>query len=294
MVASPGTQAAGDPAGPPADTIETAAQATTTAERVAPTACVGRPDARAGDRELSLASGGRERTAVVHLPPDYDPARPSAVVLDFHGHGGNARSAQHRHGFDALSDADGVLIVYPQGLPQLDGLNGWSTGARGRDGGDIDDVAFTDDLLALIDAEFCVDADRVFVTGHSNGGGMTGLLACRRAGVFAAFAPVSGAFYAVTGGCSPDRSAPMFEIHGVKDPVVPYLGSDRFPAIADWLADWAVRNGCSGSTTTGELTTWQGCAAPLEHLAIADGTHEYPSVAAERIWEFFGRQGLLG
>ncbi len=248
--------------------------------------------ATAGDHDLSITSGGATRTAIVHVPPGYSGSTSVALVLDFHGHGGTSKAAQRKHGLDVLADRDTVIVTYPQGAIQLDDQPGWSTGAPGRDGGTVDDVAFTNDLLDALGRAYCIDAKRTFVTGHSNGGGMTGLLACALTGRFAAAAPVSGAFYPIDGGCRPTHPLPIIEVHGTADRVVPYTGNDRLESIPDWLAGWAVRNGCVGSATTAQRTAWSGCVAAVEHIAVAGAGHDYPAGSAEAVWEFFGRHGM--
>lgn len=285
--ATPPTTTTASETVPTTTTVDTSAVASTTAVRQ-PTC----PAATAGNSELSLTSGGITRTAIVHVPPGYTGSAPTALVVDFHGHGGNSKAAQRKHGFDALADRDTVIVAYPQGATQLDDLPGWSTGSPARDGGTVDDVAFTNDLLDALGRAYCVDATRTFVTGHSNGGGMTGLLACALTGRFAAAAPVSGAFYPIEGGCRPTQPVPIIEIHGTADRVVPYTGTDRLISIPEWLAGWSTRNGCSDSTTTTARTVWTGCDAALEHIAVAGASHEYPTGSAEAVWEFFTRQGL--
>jgi polyhydroxybutyrate depolymerase len=276
----------------PVTTLDQAAAATTTATREP--VC---PSAAPGDTTIRLTSGGVERTALVHPPSGYDATTPSPMVIDLHGHGGNSKAAQNKHGFDAKADRNGVIMVYPQGVEQLDGRNGWSTGAANRDPGTVDDLVFVGDLLDELSRLYCVDRQRTFATGHSNGGGMTGLLACALADRFVAFAPVSGAFYPAErrlgpAGCSPGRAVPILEIHGTADQVVPYGGGGEFLPIPEWTAGWAGRNGCTGSAVSGERTVWTGCDAPVEHIAVAGAEHEYPPGSADAVWDFFSRMGL--
>lgn len=102
---------------------------------------------------------------------------------------------------------------------------------------------------------FCIDNSRIYASGKSNGGGFVGTLACAaEGGNFAAFAPVSGAFYTDANSntsytCTPARSPlPIIEFHGTNDTTIPYLGGKgrggELPTIPDWLARWAVRDGC--------------------------------------------------
>lgn len=122
-----------------------------------------------------------------------------------------------------------------------------------------EDIQFVSDLLADVKSNLCVDDNKIFGVGMSNGGGFIGTLACDPLGssLFNAFAAHSGAFYTDLGGpengCKPDRSKgpiPMLEIHGVVDSTVKYTGGQGEggpqPGIAEWVGWWAERNNCSG------------------------------------------------
>ncbi|MFJ7217442.1 alpha/beta hydrolase family esterase [Amycolatopsis sp. NPDC098790] len=128
----------------------------------------------------------------------------------------------------------------------------------------------------------------------SNGGGFTGLLACRLPGRIAAFAPVAGAFYPQSGPCTPPSHAALLDIHGSADTVIPYTGTPAkgLPALPDWLAAWAKRDQCGSSTssTSGKVThiKWQGCV--LEHFKVDGLGHAWPSSgpdATSEIRRFF-------
>jgi polyhydroxybutyrate depolymerase len=279
MVAAPTT-----PTTAATTTITAAAEATTTAVRLDSVPC---PAAPAGDSTLTFNSSGGERTALVHVPATYTGATVVPLIIDFHGHGGNARNAQSRHGFDALAAPLGAITVYGQGLRQLDGGNGWATGAPKRDSGEIDDVKYTNDLLDILMSTYCIDSDRIWATGHSNGGGMTALLACDAADRIDAFAAVSAAIYQVDE-CTPARPVPFLEIHGLDDPVVPYNGGGGFSPIIDIVKGYAERNGCAPTPViAGDRWMWTGCAAPVEHIAIPGQGHQYPDQAAGLVMDFF-------
>lgn len=47
---------------------------------------------RPGDHSRKLTVEGRERSYLVHIPPSYDPKKPTPLVLAYHGGGGNADS----------------------------------------------------------------------------------------------------------------------------------------------------------------------------------------------------------
>jgi polyhydroxybutyrate depolymerase len=258
------------------------------------------------------ARGHVTRSYLVHVPTGYRNNRPQAVVLVFHGHGGDAAGAESSSGFSALAEQRGFIAVYPQGLLDDDGLPFWAS-IGPLDYG-IDDALFVSDVLTNLQADFCVDPRRIYATGFSNGGGMSGFLACRLAMRIAAFAPVSGNYYALPGGCHPGRPVPVLEVHGTADQVVPYAGIPAsinpawpLPSVPQWLQDWAARDGCTQGPSiflqkygvTGEQ--WLHCqgGTAVVHYRIEGGGHSPPLTIGGRstsaiMWDFFQSHPLPG
>ncbi|WP_370942312.1 PHB depolymerase family esterase [Amycolatopsis sp. cg5] len=236
---------------------------------------------------VTLSSGGRNRKFRVHLPTAYSKDQPLSLALSFHGHGSTMEFQEQLTGFSKLK----TIAVYPQGETGTDGRSAWQGAPYSAK---ADDVQFTKDLLTTLEKALCVDTHRIYASGKSNGGGFTGLLACRLADRIAAFAPVAGAFYSEAGACNPTRHVPIKDFHGTADTVIPYTGNpDKgLPSIPSWLAAWAVRDGCDGSTSRveGRVTyrQWQGCS--LEHVKIDGLGHDWPAAdpdASALIWQFF-------
>ena len=79
------------------------------------------------------------------------------------------------------------------------------------------------DLEFYMSDTYCINIHRIYATGKSNGGGFVNVLACSRehGNMFAAFAPIIGAFYSDANDqnqCHPSRShTPMLEIRGYLD-----------------------------------------------------------------------------
>ncbi|UUV29239.1 ferulic acid esterase [Amycolatopsis roodepoortensis] len=226
----------------------------------------------------TLTSGGLVREYTVHVPARYRPSRSYPLVLSFHGHKRTSKYQEELSGFSAYD----AISVYPQGLPGTDGESAW-TGAPYSAA--ADDVLFTSDLLNTLQRELCVDPRRIYATGKSNGGGFVGVLACRMPGRIAAFAPVAGAFYPQGGECHPSRPAPILDFHGTADATIPYTGNPAkgLPALPDWLAAWADRNGCFphpirySPQTDVTVQRWLGCS--LQHYRIEGAGHVWPSTA---------------
>ncbi|MBB3051663.1 polyhydroxybutyrate depolymerase [Prauserella isguenensis] len=303
------------------------AAACTVTVLVTPAAGAGEPDRRQASagcgnaapqrpgtsRDHTIGSGGLDRTYRLHLPDGYDAARPWPVVLAFHGRGNDAVRTE---AFSKLSALPAV-VVYPNGAVGLgDGeRQAWQGAPYSAPG--VDDVAFTADLLDRLERDLCVDTGRVYATGKSNGGGFTGLLACRMSDRIAAVAPVAGAFYPGTReACAPDRAVPVIEFHGTGDSTIPYAGdSDReLPPVPDWVAGWAARDDCRARPATRRIepditiTRHAGCdeGAQVHHVAVTGGGHTWPGAdsysgggrttqtieAHEVLWRFVSRHRL--
>lgn len=111
---------------------------------------------------------------------------------------------------------------------------------------------FTADLLNYLETNLCIDESRIYAAGKSNGGGFVGKLACSAlSSRIAAFAPVSGAFYAnVSEPCNPSRLIiPIIDFHGMADTIIKYYGGKNaqgfwLDPIPEVLRAWAKRQNC--------------------------------------------------
>lgn len=256
-----------------------------------------------------ISSGELPRSYLLYLPPGYRGTTSYPLVLDFHGHGSNPFIQARQSNFTTLARRQNFIVAYPWGAIGPDTRTGWDTGLSRR--AQVNDVLFASDLLNNLQATLCIDPQRIFATGFSNGGGMTNLLACKLAGRIAAFAPVSGSYPPAPGGCTPQRPVPILEFHGTADTVVPYRGSYQRnePPIMLWLQHWASRDGCTQGPTTfyqshnvigNEWTGCKGGAVVIGYSILGEG-HQWPHIfvnlrtgdtltsltASQVIWSFF-------
>ncbi|MDF7826218.1 prolyl oligopeptidase family serine peptidase [Pontiellaceae bacterium B12227] len=235
----------------------------------------------AGLETRSWTVDGVQREALVHLPKSKTPV---PLVFVFHGHGGNMRNAArsfslHKHWPEAA-------VVYMQGLPTPGQLtdpegkkNGWNskpTDTANRD------LKFFDAVYASLRAN--VDTNRVFCTGHSNGGGFTYCLWAARGNLFAAVAPSAAVAGRSAGMLKPK---PALHLAGQSDALVKYAWQERMMKYVKKV------NGCSVTGkpwhSSGEL---KGTLYPSETgtpliTLISPGGHKFPKEAPALIVEFF-------
>lgn len=209
-----------------------------------------------GNHVIKLVHAGRERSAIVHVPPN-TARREFAVVLNFHGGGGHAANQQEYSLMDALADREGFIAVYPNGTGRLSGrLLTWNAGTCCGYAAiqNIDDVGFVRALVGKLGAVAPVDRRRVYATGLSNGAMMAHRLAAEAGDLVAAVAPVAGSM--VPGKIPSQRAIPVMHIHSVDDPRALYAGGlgPPFPLtktqvfhpnVDQMIARWVKHNDCA-------------------------------------------------
>ncbi len=246
----------------------------------------------------TLVINGEVRRYHLHLPPD-PPNIGMALLVSLHGLGGSAEEQERLSGASELADREGFAVIYPEG--QLIGRQmGWITLP------DSEDVLFLRTVVATLQDQLNLDPGRIYLTGHSNGGGMVHRLMCDAADLFAAASSVAGA-YLYEQPCEPSQPIGLIAFHSRDDSIVPYEGSAQTPELTSWAAGWAERNGCepipkkSSAEAGAQLLRWSGCAGGVEVLLYTlDGVgHRWPGGpgaeealhASETMWAFFASSG---
>jgi polyhydroxybutyrate depolymerase len=228
-------------------------------------------------------------------------------------------------GFNNLSDENGFIVVYPDGVGRLKNrLLTWNAGyccGYALDN-NIDDVGFIKKLIEKIQNNFNIDSNRIYVTGHSNGGMMSYRLGAELSDIIAAIAPVAGSIGAKDDENSslrtiadPINPISVISIHGLLDENVPYDGGDGnassspriFLSVNESILFWVEHNKCisipnrniseSGNVIIDYyLNGTDGTEIAL--ISILNGGHAWPGSdkdttenqeinATEIIWEFF-------
>ena len=214
-----------------------------------------------GDHSISLTHGGRERSAIVHVPSRAVEMRNIPVVLNFHGGGGHGANEQEYSLMDRVADREMFVAVYPNGTGRFGKrLLTWNAGTCCAYSviNNVDDVGFIRALVADLAVKIPVDRRRVYATGLSNGGMMAHRLAAEAADLVAAVAPVAGGM--VSPAIKSSRYVPIMHIHSANDPRALYAGglglpfpiskSQVFhPNIDQMIARWVRHNGCSAEPT---------------------------------------------
>ncbi len=272
--------------------VSSSASVTTTipvGPSIAPTAAVSpaRPRAPSGDSVETITHDGIERRYLLHVPTDLPADRSVPLVLVLHGAGGDPEDIEAGSGWNALADERGMVIAYPEG-DGGDWNAGECCGVAVREA--HDDVGFLEALIDHLDGFAQVDANRVVVAGHSNGGMMAYRLACDPGVHVEGVASVSGTNMA---GCQPAHPLSFLEIHGTADRVVPYTGGTTPESIAaglppltpvevsvGWLVDALGCESTPEESTVSKATTqtWERCreGTRVRFVTLTGSGHSWP------------------
>lgn len=258
-----------------------------------------------GDAQIALEAAGRTRTALVHVDPAIAGDRGVPVVIGFHGWTATAEEFAAWSDLSWLAGRDRFLAVFPQGFGNP---SEWHFGnPTAYPDGETADDAFISSLIDRLDASGCVDPRRVFLIGHSQGGGMVAHLACRLGDRIAAIALVSAMYLEPP--CVLPRALPVIAFHALDDETLPYGGGHVAGTPADYphvlpaqdmAVDWAARDGSTRGARVETLDggvvrfSWLDGAAPVVFYRLPTGGHGWPASpyrttfdAGSTAWAFF-------
>ena len=287
---------------------------------------VGARRMRANGRDTSetISVDGRSRTYRLHIPPSYDGNKTVPLVLALHGRLGTGEGQERLGHLDKVSDEHDSIVVYPDGLDRS-----WADGrgAMPSDKNNVDDLKFLSKLIDKLAGDYKIDPMRIYAAGMSNGGFMSGRLACSLADKIVAVGIVAASLSANTAEtCKPAKPVSVLIMQGTQDPLVPFQGGDlgrngdrgEVLSHAATVEKFATLNNCAATPRTKQIADdakdgtsiqildYTGCAAGTEvrGYTIEGGGHAWPGGmqflpaamigntshnidASETIWEFF-------
>lgn len=227
----------------------------------------------------TIESSGEERQYYVRLPSDYTAnGAPKPLIFAFHGTTGSYEF--WLNGFYDLVDevGDGAIFVLMQAKVDATGVTQWD---------DEVDFQYFEDVLAEVSADITWDRNRLFITGHSAGGGMSHEVGCRYGDIVRAIAPHAGIKRSLE--CT--GAVAVLQTHGRNDGLVPWgagEGGHQF---------WVAYNGFEYEVSSQVLHpscidhSLGGSPYPVIWCLHDEGegvaAHDWPSFGSALTWAFF-------
>lgn len=185
-----------------------------------------------------------EHEYALYVPTGYDHGTPSPLVVLLHGLGSEPKQVIRYKGLVAEAERRGYIVVAPYGYNR----NGWygSQGPGNTVGFEIPE-AFSSladlpanlgtlseldvlNVLDLMHKSFAVDPQRVYLMGHSMGGGGTLHLGMKYPEQWAALAPLAPAIYSSPDQLASIREMPVIMVQGEFDALVPVRNTRKWAA----------------------------------------------------------------
>lgn len=238
--------------------------------------------------------GGRQVT--VHVPDSYRPARPAPLVIALHGYTSSATELESYLRLTPESDRRGFVYAYPDGSTDERGDRFWNAtdACCAFSNPRPDDSAYLNDLISAIGRSYVIDAARVYLIGHSNGGFMAFRMACDHADRITAIVALNGASWNDPARCRPSGPVSVLAVHSSTDETVAFGGGAidgvAYPSAAATVAQWRGYDRCAAAgrsapaldlvsdlpgAETSVTAYTRGCAggSTVEAWTINGGTH---------------------
>jgi len=194
--------------------------------------------ARIQELSYQFEEAGMAMEYQIYVPTTYQAATASPLIVLLHGLGSSPGGVIRYQGLTDLAEERGYIVVAPMGYNS----RGWygSRGAgRGSNRGDaandpdnLGDLSEMDvmNVLELTLEAFNVDRDRVYLAGHSMGGGGTYHIGIKYPDIWAGLGPVAPAIYTSPDALSAITHIPVIVIQGDEDRLVGVEGTRRWVA----------------------------------------------------------------
>jgi len=255
---------------------------------------------------IAITAASMQRRYILSVPTNYDNAKPYKLIIAIHQLDGNDKQmySQKYYGLQSLTN-DTTIFVAPNGQKSGAPCSGTGNGDSGcgwpnSSGGDM---ALMDAVVAQVEANFCIDTNRIFATGWSYGASMSYEVGCQRplGGTGSASWGVRGiAIYSgaqMSGSCKPSTPIAFYGSHGTNDNVLGYDGGVKL------AQNMAQASGCTWATPTKATgahvcTNEAGCKAgyPAEFCSFVGPHTPFPDTGSSAntwqppvVWAFFNQ-----
>lgn len=235
---------------------------------------------------------GGDRPVKLKVPAGYDPQTATPLLILLHGFGASGATQAWYLGYDQYVDTGGFLFAAPDGTANAKGETFWNASDACCDfeKTGVDDVAYITSLIDDISKAYNVDAKRVYLMGHSNGGFMSYRMACDKADRITAIVSLAGASFKDATTCKPSSKVSVLQIHGDKDEVILYSGGLNsgvaYPGAEETVEQWAAANGCK--TTRKASGTWDLVPALAASETEGFASEECPTGISVDLWRING------
>ena len=171
---------------------------------------------------------GVEMEYQMYVPTTYDGSTAYPLMVLLHGLGSNPGGVIRYQGLTDLAEERGYIVAAPMGYNSRGWYGSRGSGRasiRGDDANDPDNLGDLSELdvmnvLAMTLEGYNIDRDRIYLAGHSMGGGGTWHIGIKYPDIWAGLGPVAPAIYTSPDALSAITHIPVIIIQGDEDRLV--------------------------------------------------------------------------
>ena len=183
-------------------------------------------------RTYFFKAADKEMPYSIYVPKGYDKKKSYPLMVALHGLGGSDRGMMRYRGLTQLAEKHSYIVVAPMGYSS----RGWygSRGQTSRRGNprNLGELSEKDvlNVLAITRRELKVNPKRIYLMGHSMGGGGTWHIGMKYPDLWAGLAPIAPAAPRNINDLAKAKHIPVILVQGDRDWLVPVSGARRWTA----------------------------------------------------------------
>lgn len=190
-------------------------------------------------RSYEFEAAERSVDYALYVPTSYDGETAAPLVVLLHGLGSNPSQVMRYQGITKEAEQRGYIVVAPYGYNERGWYGSRGQGKKGpyfgnaKDPDNLGELSEADvfNVLEIVQKEYRIDPDRMFLMGHSMGGAGTIYLGAKRHELWAGLAPLAPAVSGSMDLLGDLGSAPVFVVTGDRDRLV------RVEVVRRWVAE---------------------------------------------------------
>src|SRR6516162_4651254 len=197
-------------------------------------------------KSYTFKEAGKDMEYALFLPTTYKTGQKTPLMVALHGLGSNPQQILRYPGFTGLAEKHGYILVAPMGYNSqgwygangprspaspgtiiLLGATAYFSNSNPENLGELSEKDVMN-VLALVRKDFTIDEKRIYLMGHSMGGGGTWHLGLKYPDLWAGLAPIAPAIFRKASAVEKIKHIPVILIQGDKDNLVPVAGARRW------------------------------------------------------------------
>ena len=173
-------------------------------------------------RKYDFKQAGKEMEYVFYVPASYQPKKKMPLVMALHGLGSTPHQIMRYPGLTKLAEKYGFIVVAPWGYNNRGWYGSLGQKSRTMSPNNLGELSEKDvmNVLEIMRRDFVIDDQRIYLLGHSMGGGGSFHLGIKYPQIWAALGVIAPAVYAGPEKLEKIKHLPVIVIQGDKDALV--------------------------------------------------------------------------